>query len=69
MSADILLYDTRHVPVDEDQKQHLELCRDIAQKFNNDFEVDNFLQATEPLIKKEFYRIMSLKDGSKKMSK
>jgi tryptophanyl-tRNA synthetase len=47
----------------------LELCRDIAQKFNNDFEVDNFLQAPEPLIQKEFSRIMSLKDGSKKMSK
>ena len=69
MAADILLYDTSHVPVGEDQKQHLELCRDIAQKFNNDFEVDNFLQAPEPLIQKEFSRIMSLKDGSKKMSK
>ena len=69
MAADILLYDATHVPVGEDQKQHLELCRDIAQKFNNDFEVENFLQVPEPLIQKEFSRIMSLKDGSKKMSK
>ena len=69
MAADILLYDATHVPVGEDQKQHLELCRDIAQKFNNDFKVDNFFIAPEPLIQKEFSRIMSLKDGSKKMSK
>ena len=69
MAADILLYDATHVPVGDDQKQHLELCRDIAQKFNNDFEVDNFLQVPEPLIQKEFSRIMSLKDASKKMSK
>ena len=69
MSADILLYDATHVPVGDDQKQHLELCRDIAQKFNNDFDKDNFLQVPEPLIQKEFSRIMSLKDGSKKMSK
>ena len=69
MAADILLYDTTHVPVGDDQKQHLELCRDIAQKFNNDFEVENFLQVPEPLIQKEFSRIMSLKDASKKMSK
>ncbi len=69
MAADILLYDSTHVPVGDDQKQHLELCRDIAQKFNNDFEVENFLQVPEPLIQKEFSRIMSLKDGSKKMSK
>jgi tryptophanyl-tRNA synthetase len=69
MAADILLYDATHVPVGDDQKQHLELCRDIAQKFNNDFEVDNFLQVPEPLIQKEFSRIMSLKDGLKKMSK
>ncbi len=69
MAADILLYDATHVPVGDDQKQHLELCRDIAQKFNNDFEVDNFLQVPEPLIQNEFSRIMSLKDGSKKMSK
>ena len=69
MAADILLYDATHVPVGDDQKQHLELCRDIAQKFNNDFNVENFLQSPEPLIQKEFSRIMSLKDGSKKMSK
>jgi tryptophanyl-tRNA synthetase len=69
MAADILLYDATHVPVGDDQKQHLELCRDIAQKFNNDFEVENFLQVPEPLIQKELSRIMSLKDGSKKMSK
>jgi tryptophanyl-tRNA synthetase len=69
MAADILLYDATHVPVGDDQKQHLELCRDIANKFNNDFEVENFLQVPEPLIQKEFSRIMSLKDGSKKMSK
>ena len=69
MASDILLYDATHVPVGDDQKQHLELCRDIAQKFNNDFEVENFLQVPEPLIQNEFSRIMSLKDGSKKMSK
>ena len=69
MAADILLYDATHVPVGDDQKQHLELCRDIAQKFNNDFEKENFLQVPEPLIQKEFSRIMSLKNGSKKMSK
>jgi tryptophanyl-tRNA synthetase len=69
MAADILLYDATHVPVGDDQKQHLELCRDIAQKFNNDFEIENFLQVPEPLIQKEFSRIMSLKDGSRKMSK
>jgi len=69
MAADILLYDTTHVPVGDDQKQHLELCRDIAQKFNSDFEIENFLQAPEPLIQKNFSRIMSLKDGLKKMSK
>tara|TARA_Y100000768_G_scaffold330783_1_gene269734 strand:- start:409 stop:1410 length:1002 start_codon:yes stop_codon:yes gene_type:complete len=69
MAADILLYDTTHVPVGEDQKQHLELCRDIAQKFNNDFNADDFLKVPEPLIQKEFSRIMSLKDGTKKMSK
>ena len=69
MAADILLYDTSHVPVGEDQKQHLELCRDIAQKFNNDYRVDDFLKVPEPLIQKEFSRIMSLKDGTKKMSK
>ena len=69
MAADILLYDATHVPVGNDQKQHLELCRDIAQKFNNDFEVEDFLKVPEPLIQKEFSRIMSLKDGTKKMSK
>ncbi len=69
MAADILLYDTTHVPVGDDQKQHLELCRDIAQKFNNDFKVENFFKIPEPLIQKEFSRIMSLKDGLKKMSK
>ena len=69
MAADILLYDATHVPVGNDQKQHLELCRDIAQKFNNDFNVDGFFVTPEPLIQKEFSRIMSLKDGTKKMSK
>ena len=69
MAADILLYDTTHVPVGEDQKQHLEVTRDIAQKFNNDFNCNNFLTIPEPLIQKEFSRIMSLKDGKKKMSK
>ncbi|MDC3089971.1 tryptophan--tRNA ligase, partial [Candidatus Pelagibacter sp.] len=69
MAADILLYDTTHVPVGDDQKQHLELCRDIAQKFNNDFKVNDFFKLPEPLIQKEFSRIMSLKDGLKKMSK
>ena len=69
MAADILLYDSTHVPVGNDQKQHLELCRDIAQKFNNDYKVDTFFKLPEPLIQKEFSRIMSLKDGSKKMSK
>tara|TARA_B100002019_G_scaffold290817_1_gene309396 strand:- start:613 stop:1614 length:1002 start_codon:yes stop_codon:yes gene_type:complete len=69
MAADILLYDTTHVPVGDDQKQHLELCRDIAQKFNNDFEAKDFFKVPEPLIQKEFSRIMSLKDGTKKMSK
>ncbi len=69
MAADILLYDATHVPVGEDQKQHLELCRDIAQKFNNDYGVEDFLKVPEPLIQKEFSRIMSLKDGTKKMSK
>jgi tryptophanyl-tRNA synthetase len=69
MAADILLYDATHVPVGDDQKQHLELCRDIAQKFNNDFNASGFLRTPEPLIQKEFSRIMSLKDGTKKMSK
>ena len=69
MAADILLYDATHVPVGDDQKQHLELCRDIAQKFNNDFSVDDFFKIPEPLIQKKFSRIMSLKNGLKKMSK
>jgi tryptophanyl-tRNA synthetase len=69
MAADILLYDATHVPVGDDQKQHLELCRDIAQKFNNDFNASEFFRVPEPLIQKEFSRIMSLKDGMKKMSK
>ena len=69
MAADILLYDATHVPVGDDQKQHLELCRDIAQKFNNDYKVETFFKVPEPLIQKEFSRIMSLKDGTKKMSK
>ena len=66
MAADILLYDSTHVPVGDDQKQHLELCRDIAQKFNNDFNSEDFFKVPEPLIQKEFSRIMSLKDGLKK---
>jgi tryptophanyl-tRNA synthetase len=69
MAADILLYDATHVPVGQDQRQHLELSRDIANKFNLDFNSPNFLVAPEPLIQKNFARIMSLKDGSKKMSK
>ena len=69
MAADILLYKATHVPVGEDQKQHLELSRDIAQKFNNDFKVDNFFPLPEPLIQKNISRIMSLRDGTKKMSK
>jgi len=69
MAADILLYDATHVPVGDDQKQHLELCRDIAQKFNKDFNAADFLRVPEPLIQKQFSRIMSLKDGMKKMSK
>ena len=69
MAADILLYDATHVPVGDDQKQHLEITRDIAKKFNNDFNCDGFIIMPEPLIQKEFSRIMSLKDGKKKMSK
>ena len=69
MAADILLYDATHVPVGHDQKQHLELCRDVAQRFNSDFNVPDFLKTPEPLIQKQFSRIMSLKDGTKKMSK
>jgi tryptophanyl-tRNA synthetase len=77
MAADILLYRATHVPVGEDQKQHLELCRDIAQKFNNDFaesitahgHVNGFFPLTEPIIQGPGMRIMSLRDGTKKMSK
>lgn len=68
MAADILAYKATHVPVGEDQKQHLELCRDIAAKFNNDFGVD-FFPITEPLIEGAATRVMSLRDGTKKMSK
>ena len=68
MSADILIYLATHVPVGDDQKQHLELTRDIAQKFNNDFKTD-FFPIPEPLILGEATRVMSLRDGSKKMSK
>ncbi|MEP4192335.1 MAG: tryptophan--tRNA ligase, partial [Sneathiella sp.] len=68
MAADILAYKATHVPVGEDQKQHLELTRDIAQKFNNDFNKDVF-PIVEPLIFGEATRVMSLRDGSKKMSK
>ncbi len=69
MAADILAYKATHVPVGEDQKQHLELCRDIAAKFNNDWDVEGFFPLTEPLILGEAKRVMSLRDGSKKMSK
>ncbi len=68
MAADILIYLATHVPVGDDQKQHLELTRDIAQKFNNDFKTDLF-PIPEPLIFGEATRVMSLRDGSKKMSK
>jgi tryptophanyl-tRNA synthetase len=68
MAADILLYKATHVPVGADQKQHLELCRDIAQKFNNDFKKKVF-PIPEPLIQKNISRVMSLRDGTKKMSK
>ena len=69
MAADILLYKATHVPVGADQKQHLELSRDIAQKFNNDFNCKDFFPLPEPLISKNISRIMSLRDGAKKMSK
>ena len=69
MAADILLYKATHVPVGADQKQHLELSRDIAQKFNNDFNCQDFFPLPEPLIPKKISRIMSLRDGTKKMSK
>ncbi len=69
MASDILLYKATHVPVGADQKQHLELSRDIAQKFNNDFDCKDFFPLPEPLIPKNVSRIMSLRDGTKKMSK
>src|ERR1700693_4627381 len=77
MSADILVYRATHVPVGEDQKQHVELARDIAQKFNNDFAAsisacgfgDAFFPLPEPLIQGPATRVMSLRDGTKKMSK
>jgi len=77
MAADILVYRATHVPVGEDQKQHLELSRDIAQKFNNDFaesirrvtNSDAFFPLPEPLIQGPATRVMSLRDGTKKMSK
>ena len=69
MAADILLYKATHVPVGADQKQHLELSRDIAQKFNKDFNCKDFFPLPEPLISKNISRIMSLRDGTKKMSK
>ena len=69
MAADILLYKATHVPVGADQKQHLELSRDIAQKFNNDFKCENFFPLPEPLISKNISRVMSLRDGKKKISK
>ena len=69
MAADILLYKATHVPVGADQKQHLELSRDIAQKFNKDFNCKDFFPLPEPLISKNISRVMSLRDGTKKMSK
>ena len=69
MAADILLYKATHIPVGADQKQHLELSRDIAQKFNHDFRCENFFPLPEPLISKNISRIMSLRDGTKKMGK
>lgn len=68
MAADILLYHATHVPVGEDQKQHVELTRDIAAKFNHDYGVD-FFPITEPVIEGPGMRVMNLRDGSKKMSK
>ncbi|HET7408988.1 MAG TPA: tryptophan--tRNA ligase [Paracoccaceae bacterium] len=69
MAADILAYKATHVPVGEDQKQHLELTRDIAAKFNNDYDCPDFFPLTEPLIGGQATRVMSLRDGTKKMSK
>ena len=68
-AADILIYKATHVPVGEDQKQHLELTRDIAQKFNNDFDAPGFFPLPEPLIQGPGARVMSLRDGASKMSK
>ncbi len=68
-AADILAYKATHVPVGEDQKQHLELSRDIADRFNREYDAPNFFPLPEPLIKGPGARIMSLKDGTKKMSK
>jgi len=68
-AADILAYKSTHVPVGEDQKQHLELCRDIAQKFNRDFNAPEFFPLPEPLIQGPATRVMSLRDGGAKMSK
>src|SRR3546814_8884633 len=68
MAADILVYKATHVPVGEDQKQHLELARDIAQKFNFDYQKE-FFPLTEPLIYGPATRVMSLRAGAKKMSK
>ena len=69
MAADILAYHATHVPVGEDQKQHLELTRDIATKFNNDFNTPGFFPIPEPIIEGTATRVMSLRDGTKKMSK
>jgi len=69
MAADILLYKATHVPVGSDQKQHLELTRDIAQKFNNDYKSEDFFPLPEPYIEKDISRVMSLRDGTSKMSK
>ncbi|MBL4806565.1 MAG: tryptophan--tRNA ligase [Rhodobacteraceae bacterium] len=69
MAADILIYKATHVPVGEDQKQHVELTRDIAAKFNNDFKVPDFFPITEPMIDGPATRVMNLRDGTKKMSK
>jgi tryptophanyl-tRNA synthetase len=69
MAADILVYKATHVPVGEDQKQHLELARDIAQKFNNDYSAPDFFPLPEPVITGPGTRVMSLRDGTKKMSK
>jgi tryptophanyl-tRNA synthetase len=69
MAADILLYHATHVPVGEDQKQHVELTRDIAAKFNHDYKCGDFFPAPEPVIEGPATRVMNLRDGSKKMSK